>query len=319
MKLILGTAQFGLNYGISQTSKAPDSTSTGLTTASAHNLLTLAQNNKISTLDTAYNYGDAESKIGQFHLQQAALSTGSPPALPFKVISKARHFTEAISITSDHVKLLQAQVAQSLSKTQVNHFEAMMVHQLDDIQKPGGLQLWETLIHHPSIKKTGISVYTQADIDWVVEHLDPDIIQLPFNILDQRLLLSGTLAQLKKRGIEVHARSIFLQGLLLMPIEMIEKKLPIATSAMQAFLSYCQHHDQTSLQTALQFACQQPNIDRVLIGVHSQSHLASIINDYHAFCTRCFDSNKDWQALHCQDLNVIDPRSWHAQLPHTQQ
>ncbi len=293
MKLILGTAQLGLDYGISNQAGA-------MPLQMAHKILNTAHNAGITTLDTAPHYGNAEARIGQFHQK-------SP--FTFKVISKAPRFDDHDQISAQQLATLESQIKKSLSELSISEIDTLLVHALEDLQKPGGMKLWQHLKNHPQLKKTGVSIYTAEDIDWVLEHLNPDVIQAPFNVLDQRLLKSGHLKALKQRGIETHARSVFLQGLLLMSPEQIRARHPKALESVSQFLTFGQKSKQDPLNAALHFVLQQPLIDQVLVGVQSAAELTTL-------CDIAQDQPKqnwlatDWDQFYCQDPEIIDPRYW---------
>ena len=94
----------------------------------------------------------------------------------------------------------------------------LLAHHADDLLVPGGRRVFEEmqrLLEEGLVRKIGVSVYSGQQIDSILELYTPDIVQLPLNLFDQRLLESGHLEKLKRRGVEIHARSVFLQGLLL--------------------------------------------------------------------------------------------------------
>jgi aryl-alcohol dehydrogenase-like predicted oxidoreductase len=133
-----------------------------------------------------------------------------------------------------------------------------------------------------------------------------EVVQLPVNALDQRLLLDGSLARLRAKGVSVQARSTFLQGLMLMASSEVEAKLPRAAGIVARWQAACESAGTTPLAAALAFVVAQPEIDHVVIGVHSREHLAE--------CLAAIDTPValSWDAIACNDPDVVDPRRWAA-------
>ena len=196
-KLALGTVQWGLNYGISNLK--------GKTTSNeVKNILEKAQKENIKILDTSPQYGDSEKILGENNLEN------------FDLVTKTEKFSNEL-ISKKDKEFLISTFKKSLFKFSVNSIYGLLIHNVDDIFKEGGNYLidgLETLKNKKFVEKIGISVYSSEQIDKALNIFKPDIIQAPINIFDQRLIKDGTLKKLKNLNIEVHARSIFLQGLI---------------------------------------------------------------------------------------------------------
>ena len=203
MKLALGTVQFGTNYGIhSVDTKQQEKVNYN----EVVDIINYARNHDISLLDTAPSYGNSEKVLGNLNTHN------------FKIVTKTRHFNQTV-ITNKEVDLLNDDLGQSLKSLKHESLYGLLVHNVDDLLKPGADKLFNQLMYFRQqglVSKIGVSVYTEDKIQNIVDKFDIDLIQLPFNIIDRRLIDGGILKMLKKLGIEVHARSIFLQGLLLM-------------------------------------------------------------------------------------------------------
>ena len=205
-KLSLGSVQWGKPYGVSNSNGQTDF-------KEVNRILTKARSVGIRLIDTAGSYGDAEDVLGKNNLSY------------FSIVTKASKF-ENKSISKVEVDDLSLKFKQSLLKLNQSSCYGLLIHQKEDIFKNGNQYLIETLNKlklKGLVKKIGISLYDSNDIDEVIERLRPDIIQLPINVLDQRFIKDGSLNYIKSKNIEVHARSVFLQGLLLMP----SKKTPV--------------------------------------------------------------------------------------------
>ena len=200
-KLGLGTAQWGMQYGVSNKQ--------GQTSLNeVHRILKVAHSAGILLLDTASLYGNAEHALGQSNLSS------------FRVITKTPKFGKELVSKADVDCLVQTFTV-SLQKLGLKSAHGLLIHDVDDIFASNGSQLIDALKQLKSqglVSKIGISVYSSSQIQKVLHCFNPDIIQLPINVLDQRLIQDGTIAHLSGLGVEVHARSAFLQGLLLMSI-----------------------------------------------------------------------------------------------------
>jgi aryl-alcohol dehydrogenase-like predicted oxidoreductase len=129
-------------------------------------------------------------------------------------------------------------------------------------------------------------------------------VQLPVNALDQRLLLDGSLARLRADGVSVQARSAFLQGLMLMESSEVATKLPRAEAIVERWQSACEAAGATPVAAALAFVLAQPEIDHVVIGVHSRQHLAECLTAVETPVAL------SWDAIACNDPDIVDPRRW---------
>ena len=197
MRLALGTVQFGLDYGIANAAGqvAPEEVA---------RILTLAQQLGIDTLDTAINYGHSESVLGQCGIS------------PWQVVTKLPALPDG---ALDVAEWAHSHMRQSLARLGVVKVHAVLLHKPQDLLGKNGdalLKALQDIKLQGHAAKTGISVYSPEELEcfYALHHFD--LVQAPFSILDQRLLVSGWLTKLHDMGVEVHTRSAFLQGLLLM-------------------------------------------------------------------------------------------------------
>lgn len=251
MKFILGTAQFGLDYGVSNTGGI-------VTDSELADILACAQQNDITMLDTAVVYGNSEERLGKQLSQNC----------PFKYITKIPS-----QILADEIVDC---VRGSLARLNCHSLYAVMCHDADDLRLSRGDQFFSQLTTLKSLgmtKKLGVSVYTPEHAIELVENYPIDIIQLPFNVYDQRFLTSGCLDYLKEKGVETHIRSIFLQGLLLMELA----EIPSYFKPMfQHIHNYYMTLDKLSIskyEAALNFIKTNKYIDYAVIGVQSMKQL----------------------------------------------
>ncbi len=256
MKLGLGTVQFGLDYGISN--------SRGKTKAQeVRKIFSLAQEKGIRVIDTAHGYGESEAIIG------ACL----PSEHSFRIFTKTPPFRKQ-SLKKEDIELARRAFESSLLNLKQEKLAGIFVHHAKDLCVPGGEMLFrylEDLKESGVVDKIGVSVYGQEEIDFLWDKFSLDIIQVPVNVFDQRLIETGHLGKLKARGVEIHARSIFLQGLLLM--DQLDAHFSPWQSHIQKWRDFLKTNDWSKIQGPIEFICQQEEIDFAILGVNDQLQL----------------------------------------------
>jgi len=133
------------------------------------------------------------------------------------------------------------------------------------------------LKHQGLVKKLGASVYTAEQIDRLLEQYELDLIQLPVNILDQRLVASGHLAKLKRAGVEIHARSVFLQGLLLMEPDTLPPYFEPVREHLRRYRAHLEGWGLSPLQAALGFVIGLEEVDVAICGVNTHQQLEELV------------------------------------------
>jgi aryl-alcohol dehydrogenase-like predicted oxidoreductase len=276
-KLGLGTVQFGQAYGVSNIrGQVP--------AADAAAILTRAARAGIALLDTAANYGDAEAVL-------AKLDTA-----PFRIVSK--------TIGLKHG--LDAVIARARQSAATLKADTLLVHAASDLQGADGQALWTALQRlrgEGVVRKIGISVYAADDPAGLAARFRPDVMQLPFSLLDQRLLADGTLARLTELNVETHARSLFLQGLLF--LETLPEKLRHAAPRLANIRTQLEDAGTTPLAAALDFVLSRPEIAFGLVGVTSVAELDEIVA-----AARKPLPDLDWAALALDDELTLTPSLW---------
>jgi aryl-alcohol dehydrogenase-like predicted oxidoreductase len=156
------------------------------------------------------------------------------------------------------------------------------------------------------VQKSGISIYSPMELDRLTTEYRFDLVQAPFNLIDRRLQTSGWLQRLKRDGVEVHTRSSFLQGLLLMEQKRIPEKFMRWRHLWIVWQQWLAEHEITAVQASLAFALSTPEIDRVVVGADSVEQLAQIVDAASMHCPFAFP------ALECEDENLVNPALWSA-------
>jgi aryl-alcohol dehydrogenase-like predicted oxidoreductase len=295
MKIGLGAVQFGLDYGISNRS--------GQTPlAEVQTILSLANANGINVIDTAAAYGESEQVLGR----------AMPDKHNFRIISKMPGFFKR-SVTPSVTTEITDALSATLDHLGVACIDGLLIHHADDLFESGGSHLMHALhaVRDAGlVKKIGVSVYTALQIEQLMAYTDIDLIQVPINLFDQRLLHGDLLSGLKSRGIEVHARSVFLQGLLLMDPDSLHSFFLPIHRRLAAFHAACNNAGTTPLAAALQFVLALEAIDIVLCGVNHHRQLQEI-------CVAARGSNflteTDQFSLRDDDEQFLNPARWMLQ------
>jgi len=288
-RLGLGAVQFGLDYGIANRR--------GKTVLEeVRDILACAAERGIRTVDTAPAYGDSEEVLGCV----------LPRDHRFQIVTKTPAFDTGM-ITAEDARRLRHSFDQSLTRLRQQAVYGLLVHHASDLLAPGGERLWEAMTALKiagNVKVIGVSVYTARQIDAILARFAVDVIQLPVNLFDQRLVQSGRLKELKKRGIEIHARSVFLQGLLLMAPEEIPEPLAAARPLIVELRRETERAGISPQQAALGFVKSIAEIDRILIGVESGRQLRDNITAFTAGASLLFDR------FAVTDEHILNPSLW---------
>ncbi len=286
-KFGLGTVQWGLPYGIAN----PNGVASPETVTK---LLSVARNVGVDLLDTASLYGKAEAVLGENSLDG------------FKVVTKTPSFVgERIEDTD--VDNLNETFHRSLKFLKATNVYGLLIHHADNLLLPGGEKLLAAIVklkEEKLVKKIGVSVYDSMQVDSILRLFTPDLIQLPLNIFDQRLLASGHVELLKRRGVEIHGRSVFLQGLLLMPMGDIPQYFQPIRPLIKRWHDATRDQGFTTHQAAIAFVKNIPYIDTVLVGLDSVAQFNACLDSF------SIDKQFDASGLACNDPVFVNPSLW---------
>lgn len=290
-KLALGTVQFGLPYGVTnERGRVPAS--------EAESIVGAALAAGIDLFDTAGAYGDSEDVLGR--------ALGSRPEV--RIVSKlapvaAEHIGDAA------VASCRAALERSLARLRRPSLYGLLLHRPDDMRKPGAERLaalLEEMKHAGVVARIGISAYDLTQIDAARGRFPLDVLQVPINLLDQRLLRNGTLARLKDANIEIHARSVFLQGALLADSARLPTHFAPHANRLQAVGEAARQAGLSRLALCLRFVLAQPLVDRVVVGVTSLAELRQVIEA----AAETPELPDDLAALAADDPGLLDPSRW---------
>lgn len=284
----LGSAQFGCDYGISNTRGR-------VSEHEVRQILDYAAQCGIRAIDVALYEGDVERILGRCW----------PFPSPFKPqirtlrVDKGLDWLESrLKRSVDHMGLARAHVA--------------MVDCAEDLMGPMGDALWarlEKLKSEGLFSRIGISAQVEDQPVLLAKRFKPDLIQVPASILDQRLVRNGDLEALANLGIEVQLRSVFLQGLLFTPREALPANLQALGPQLSRIRRHMAEAGADPLHAALSYAMNLKGVSSVMVGVTSAAELRAVI--------AASDRKKPdlaWQAFAVEDDIALDPRLWYADL-----
>ena len=283
-KLSIGTAQLGANYGIAFSGEK-------ITTEEFSQIMVVAKNHGISSLDTAISYGDSQTILGNIGVKNWSVTTKLPP-IPARI---------------DNLEVWYQEAIQSLfSELQVSSIETLLLHNAGDLVSTHGTHLRLLLLesrHSGLVKNIGVSIYEPEELSHFYDEFKPDVVQCPFNVFDQRILTSGWLTRLNDDGVELQARSVFLQGVLLSKLDNLP---PYFSPWMKDFLKwedFCKAECVTKLEAAIDCVKSEKRIDKIIVGVEGLMQFNEIIKAY--------DKNlvKQFSGL-CEDRGLVNPFNW---------
>jgi aryl-alcohol dehydrogenase-like predicted oxidoreductase len=186
----------------------------------------------------------------------------------------------------------------------------LLVHHADLMLRPGSEYVADALHQLREdglVTKIGVSVYDGAELDAVLDRFDFDLVQVPVSVADQRFVISGQLTAMKNRGVEIHARSVFLQGLLLMtPKELPDGFPPTAAPSLARFVRACAKRRQSPLEACLEFVLAIREIDCLLVGVNQAVELAQIV----AAVRGAAATSSNFAAFAFADSRLLNPVHW---------
>jgi len=283
MELALGTVQFGLVYG-------PSGAKQLLANRDIRAILELAFERGVTILDTAPVYGDIESRIG-------SLCDG----LEFKIVSKIPPLPNNLDDSKAAQWALES--AQSSWRRLERKLYALLFHRAEDLLGVRGDTVWSTLANWALRENIllGVSGYDFELVRSLFGTRRMSIAQLPGNALDQRI--ASAFAGIRPKP-ELHLRSAFLQGLLLLPIESAVRIAPAANAVLQRWHRWVEAQGVTPLRGALSVVKAFKDVSACVLGIDNLGQLTEILNDWQE--VRPISANE----LACGDLRSIDPRLW---------
>ena len=285
-KLILGTVQFGLKYGINNAIGKPKKDE-------VLNLLKVAYSSGIRVLDTAEAYGNAHQLIGDYHRNNENLK--------FKIITKFPYDIK--------YNLIKSKVLEYLDLMNVNTLDVIMFHSFDSFQSNyNALKTLHELKSDGLINNIGVSVYTNTQLESLINEDLINVVQLPFNLLDNFSIRGDLINKLKGKGKIIHTRSAFLQGLFFKNISENKSIVQALKPHLKTLNKITEKQGCTMEELALSYCIKQKNVDNVIIGVDSLSQLnANIIASAYEVNEEAF---KCINKIDVENLELLNPSLW---------
>jgi aryl-alcohol dehydrogenase-like predicted oxidoreductase len=284
-KLGIGAAQFRFETTVGARGRSPE--------AEIGEILGVAARSGIGVLDAAVPYDSAEAMLGD----------AMPAGAPFRIMVK----TARCDRGPDFV---EAEARASLRRLGVASADAIIVQSAGDLFGRHGPALWDKLNDLKDqglFNRIGVSALASDDPVGLARRFRPDILQAPASLVDQRLLTNGALATVAEMGVEVHLRSIFLQGLLFLPPDRMPAPLKDAASSLSRVRRMIAEGRSDPLQAALGFALARPEASTVIVGVTSAAELCAIVA-----AAASPPPELDWSGMAMNDPAALDSHRWAA-------
>ena len=285
-KIILGTVQFGLNYGINNKKGIPSKNE-------IFKIFNYAFNNKIRILDSAEVYGNSHSLIGEFH-------TKNPDKI-FDVITKIPKGFEGD---------INKKIYNYLFELKVNSLKSIFFHSFSDIKKNNAaLKDLVCLKKLGLVESIGVSLYDDFEILDALNYDEIDILQIPYNLFDNSTIKNNLMNKIKKKGKIIHTRSAFLQGLFFVDIKKTKNKVALKLiSELNSIKTLSKKYKISIAELALNYCIFNQNVDNVLIGVdnlnHLKQNLSFLNNEISSDLINQIDNIK------IKDLKLLNPSLW---------
>ncbi len=282
-KIGLGTVQFGLPYGIANRS--------GQTSiVEVLRILKYAKEVGINTLDTSCAYGESENVIGA-------------------ILSSEKNDFNIVTKFSAQCGSVESVLKSSLKRLKVSSVYGYLVHQFGDFKdSPKIWGSFEQLKMQKKVRKIGFSLYLPEELEWLLKKkIIPDLIQIPYSVFDRRF--EPYLGLLKKNGVEVHTRSVFLQGLVYLRPEELSGNLKKARIPLEKLQAIASNHNLSVGALCLNAVLSDPLVDKVIVGVDRLKQLKEnvrLIKDVKVVEMLRPQSKK----LAIQDENLLLPYKW---------
>ena len=277
-RFIIGSANFSQNYGAD---------STKVSEIQIKKILDLAKKYKINKIDTA------EAYLKQNNIFSKVDSK-------FKFIYKVNPNKNWLSFEFSKKKL-----EYFLNNINNNKLDTILFHNTKILFKKDGMKIFdnlESLKNQKYFNKIGVSIYDMDDLDYIISNYNIDIVQCPYNILDNRILITGWFDKLKKIGIETHIRSIFLQGLLVNKNVYKKKFFKKWYNSLHQWFSLIKENNISPIDYCLSDILKY-DFDRVIIGLNSYDNFKEILNFKRI-------NIHDKLNIKINDMKLIDPRNW---------
>jgi aryl-alcohol dehydrogenase-like predicted oxidoreductase len=257
MKLAIGTAQFGSKYGITNQHGKVEF-------HKAKEILNLANEYSIDTLDTAYDYKGAHDLIGSLQVKN------------FNIISKLPKLTQNDNI----YKNIKIKINEILKSLKINQLNGLLIHDTKQLYAKNGYLFWDALKKIKDegyVKNIGYSLYDVNELEGLFYKYRPDIVQIPCNIFDQRFLKSGWVQKLSDENVFIYIRSVFLQGLLLLEPQNLPKSFLKWKPLWNKWYNWLEVNDLSPLEGCMNLFLKDDRVHKIIVGIENSAQLNEIL------------------------------------------
>lgn len=264
MNLCLGTVQFGMDYGVQDQGRPSE--------ILANEMLTFAFNKGIHCFDTASAYGNAETVLGRFigknkkNVDGIQIVSKIPPNALENVSDKT--WRDTVLYHAEH----------SIATLGIDRLYAYLFHNARYIFEEKAVEALLSVTARGFAEKIGVSVYTPEEAMKALEYNEIKVIQVPYNVFDQRLDQCSFFQKAKKKGVEIYARSTLLQGLIMMEPDRLPERMRFASGYLKQFLDICSEYGIAPLKAAVGYVGASPDIDYMVFGADNKTQLAECIS-----------------------------------------
>tara|TARA_B100001057_G_scaffold334525_1_gene335147 strand:+ start:4650 stop:5495 length:846 start_codon:yes stop_codon:yes gene_type:complete len=278
-KLIIGTAKFGFSYGIGNKKIR-------IKKKEVFKILNFAKLNGINTLDTAINYGDCEKILGDYGVKK------------WRVITKLP--------TVKDIKQVDRLVVRSIENLKIDQIDTLLFHDTKQMLSRKGEKIFKKILDLKKqglIKKIGFSVYFPNEVKKILRNYKFQVIQCPFNIIDRRMVDERIFSLLKRNNIEIHARSIFLKGLLLLNKNQIPKRFKKWGHLWNNLHNFLKSKNKLPFEVCANFALSNRMIDKIVVGFDDKKQLDNFLSIKKEKIS--FPKN-----IQSSDISLLNPSNW---------
>ncbi len=297
MKLTLGTVQFGMDYGV-QGGTQPS-------TEAVNEMLSLALDKGIDHFDTASAYGNAQGILGCYREKYPDIAD------KMRIISKMSPEGLSESLKDRWRDIVLEDIRGSLDKLKAKKLEAFLFHNAKCIFDEDAVSALLSVCSENLAERAGVSVYTPAEAMKALEYEGIKVIQIPYNVFDQRLDKCGFFEKAERKGVEVYARSSLLQGLIMMEPEHLPTQLQFAEGYLKHFRAICKEYETTPLKAAVGYVGSHPGIEYVVFGVDNKKQLSEYISMQEEIIPKGMvrDLKKEFEEV---EEKLVNPVLWNS-------
>ena len=285
VSLCIGTAQFGMRYGITNKKGKVGEREIG-------KIFNLAMKNGIKYIDTAPAYGQAEEIIGRMW----------PTSMESKIISKVP--------PGSNIEEWDKNLMKSMQNLKTKKLDGYLIHRTEDLKGSSGFEMmtWIKNVREKGlVDRIGISIYDEEELEGLPLS-EIQLVQLPLSVYDQRMIKNGVIDKLSDNGIAVHARSVMLQGLLVQEPNnwpsWVSKELK---RHHMRWMRELEDKGKNLLEGALEFVKYCEGIEAVLVGVLSEDEMKQIIKAWNSEKKHHLENTQEWS---WENMYELDPRKW---------